>query len=126
MATPPDESNLGDNPGPRNEIPVPGSPEPLEVEELQRLEPPALQDRFAKAGLRPHPGRTRHQLIVDLVRHAVLNGQQVWTSGFLEQPNDGGAMLRSPRHNFLHLPEDIGVHIAIWQQAAGWSVEKRA
>ncbi|HEY2710988.1 MAG TPA: transcription termination factor Rho [Chthoniobacterales bacterium] len=116
IAAPPNESNLADNPVPPSEIPAPASPEPLEVEQLQQLEPAALQDRFAKAGLRAHPGRTRHQLIGDLVRHAVLNGQQVRTSGFLEQPNDGGAMLRSPSYNFLHLPEDVGIpHFLIRQ-----------
>ncbi len=83
--------------------------EPLELEELQKLDMAELLEEFVRAELRPHPGRSRHQLILDLVRHAVLRGQQVRTSGFLEQPNDGPAVLRSPAHNFLPLPEDVGV-----------------
>ncbi len=83
--------------------------EPLALEEIQKLDLAGLQELCARVELRPHPGRGRHQLIVELVRHCVLRGQQVRTSGFLEQPNDGPAVLRSPRHNFLPLPEDVGV-----------------
>ncbi|CAN5388201.1 transcription termination factor Rho [soil metagenome] len=85
------------------------SPPPLRLEELQALEPAALQELFDRFELKPHPGRTRHQLILDLVRQAVARNQPVQVSGFLEQPNDGPAILRSPRDNFLPLPEDVGV-----------------
>ncbi len=89
---------------------------PLRLEELQEMSPAALQEWFTAAELRPHLGRNRHQLILDLVRAAVARGQVVSTSGFLEQPNDGPAMLRSPRYNFLPLPEDVGVpHFLIRQ-----------
>ncbi len=98
-----------------NEKPEPTFP-PLELEELQKMEPTALQEWFTQAEIRPHPGRARHQLILDLVRHAVARGQQVRTSGFLELPNDGPAILRSPLHNFQPLPEDVGVpHFLIRQ-----------
>ena len=107
---------LANRPKPNDEAPAALSAEkpaptfePLEMEELQKLDSAGLQEMFARAELRPHPGRSRHQLIVDLVRHAVLRGQQVRTSGFLEQPNDGPAVLRSPSHNFLPLPEDVGL-----------------
>jgi len=85
------------------------SPEPLDLGELQEMTPAALQELFVRFDLRLHPGRTRHQSIVDLVRHVLLRGQQVQTSGWVEQPNDGSAILRSPRLNFLPLPEDVGV-----------------
>jgi transcription termination factor Rho len=98
-------ATLSDEPDEKAEPPL----EPFDLNELQDLAPAALQDLFARAGLRPHPGRTRHQLILDLVRHAVTRGQEVRASGFLEQPNDGPAMLRSPLLNFLPLPEDVGV-----------------
>src|SRR5437773_4308437 len=84
-------------------------PEPLDLSELQEMTPAALQELFVRFDLRLHPGRTRHQLIVDLARHALTLGQQFRTSGWLEQPNDGPALLRSPRLNFLPLPEDVGV-----------------
>jgi transcription termination factor Rho len=89
---------------------------PLDLAEVQKLDPPGLQALCAEVNLRSHPGRNRHQLILDLVRHCVLRGQQVRTSGFLEQPHDGPAVLRSPAHNFLPLPEDVGVpHFLIRQ-----------
>jgi transcription termination factor Rho len=81
----------------------------LDLNELQGLDPAGLQALFARDGLRPLPDRTRHQLSLDLVRHAMTRGREVRTSGFLEQPNDGPAMLRSPGLNFLPLPEDVGV-----------------
>src|SRR5450432_819714 len=60
---------------------------PLDLNELQDLAPAALQALFARSDLRPQPDRTRHQLILDLVQHAVTRGQEVRTRGFLEQPN---------------------------------------
>jgi len=90
--------------------------EPLELEEIQKLDPAGLHELFARCELRQHPARSRHQQILDLVRHCVMRGQQVRTHGFVEQPNDGPAILRSPRHNFLPLPEDVGVpHFLIRQ-----------
>ena len=103
-----------ENAGPATLLPEPEEKdrppfEPLELSALRDLAPAALQDLFVRFDLQPHPSRTRHQLILDLVRHAVSRGQEVRTSGFLEQPNDGPAMLRSPELNFLPLPEDAGV-----------------
>jgi transcription termination factor Rho len=84
-------------------------PQVLDLPALQELSPTALQELFARFDLHPQIGRTRHQLVVDLIRHVVSRGTVARTSGFLEQPNDGPAMLRSPRLNFLPLPEDVGV-----------------
>jgi len=98
-----------------NENEMPAS-EPLDLRELQEMTPAALQELFVRFDLRLHPGRTRHQLIVDLVRHVLPRGQQVRTSGWLEQPNDGFAVLRSPRLNFLPLPEDVGVSFQLIRQ----------
>ncbi|MBA3607373.1 MAG: transcription termination factor Rho [Chthoniobacterales bacterium] len=85
------------------------TPEVFDLPALQELSPVALQELFTRFELHPHPGRTRHQLLVDLMRHLISRGRVVRTSGFLELPNDGPAMLRSPQLNFLPLPEDIGV-----------------
>jgi len=96
----------------------PASPpsEPLELSELQGMRPAELQAFLDRFDVRPHPGRTRHQLIVDLIRQAVTRGQPVQTSGWLEQPNDGPAVLRSPQLNFLPLPEDVGVSHGLIRQ----------
>ncbi|HEX4667912.1 MAG TPA: transcription termination factor Rho [Chthoniobacterales bacterium] len=112
VAAPPPKPEMTDTP---NEPEKPDFP-PLELAALQEMSPAALQEWYDGAGVRPHPGRTRHQLILDLVRHAVGRGQPVRTSGFLELPNDGPAVLRSPRYNFLPLPGDVGVpHFLIRQ-----------
>ncbi|MBA3650604.1 MAG: hypothetical protein H0W66_03740, partial [Chthoniobacterales bacterium] len=62
-------------------------PEVFDLPALQELIPAALQDLFGRFELHPHPGRTRHQLLVDLMRHLIARGQVVRTSGFLELPN---------------------------------------
>jgi len=90
--------------------------EPLELTELQAMTPAALQALFDRFELRPHPWRTRHQLIVDLIRQAVTRRLEVRTSGWLELPNDGPAILRSPKLNFLPLPEDVGVSHGLIRQ----------
>lgn len=79
------------------------------MQELQELDVAALHERYARLGLRPHPAETRHQQIYELVRQGIPRGLRVTVDGFLEQPNDGPAVLRSPRLNFLPLPEDVGV-----------------
>ncbi len=81
----------------------------LTMQELQEMEPAALHELYARCDLRPHPGLTRHQQIYELVRQGIPRGLRVTVDGFLEQPNDGPAVLRSPRLNFLPVPEDVGV-----------------
>ncbi|MDQ3199785.1 MAG: transcription termination factor Rho [Verrucomicrobiota bacterium] len=108
-----DEPNFSPDPG-STAVSVAAQPnepsvELFDLEELQDLSPAALQELFARFELSAQPGRTRHQLLVDFIRHAVRRGQVVRTGGFLELPNDGPAVLRSPRLNFLPLPEDVGV-----------------
>lgn len=84
-------------------------PEPLRLRELQEMGPVALQQCCDHFGFRSNPGHTRHQQILGFVRYVLTRGQPVSVSGFLEQPNDGRAILRTPELNFLPLPEDVGV-----------------
>jgi transcription termination factor Rho len=91
-----------------NEIVQPGG-EPVDLNDLQDLDLPGLLDVYARNELRPHPGQARPQLVLHLVRQLLIRQRQVTVSGFLEQLNDGPAMLRSPRFNFLPLPNDVGV-----------------
>jgi transcription termination factor Rho len=85
------------------------TPEALRLRELQEMGPAALQECCDHFGFRPNSGQTRHQQILALVRYVVTHGQAVTVSGFLEQPNDGRGILRTPELNFLPLPEDVGV-----------------
>lgn len=88
---------------------IPATLEPVDLNELQELEPPVLQTFFDGQNFRAHPARNRHQQILDFIRYALTRNQPVNIAGFLEQPNDGPAMLRSPRLNFLPLPADVCV-----------------
>ncbi len=90
------------------------TPEVFDLPALQELSPVALQELFTRFELHPHPGRTRHQLLVDLMRHLISRGRVVRTSGFLELPNDGPAMLRSPQLNFRRQrDEKVGVVLGV-------------
>jgi transcription termination factor Rho len=66
--------------------------------------------------LRVHPGRTRHQHILDLIRAALGLGISVTAKGFFDQVADSFGVLRWPRLNFLSVPEDVGVPRALTQK----------
>jgi transcription termination factor Rho len=81
----------------------------LHLNELETLPPGKLQELYARFNLRMHLGRSRHQQVLDLVRHALSSEIPVAVDGFLEQAYDFYGTLRSPQLNFLPLPEDVGV-----------------
>jgi len=83
--------------------------ESLDLNELETLSPGKLQELYARFNLRMHLGRSRHQQVLDLVRHALSAEIPVAVNGFLEQVRDFYGTLRSPQLNFLPLPEDVGV-----------------
>ena len=83
--------------------------ESLDLNELETLSPGKLQELYARFDLRMHLGRSRHQQVLDLVRHALSAEIPVAVNGFLEQVRDFYGTLRSPQLNFLPLPEDVGV-----------------
>jgi transcription termination factor Rho len=71
-----------------------------------------MQKLFSLAereGVADHPGMTRGQLIVAIVRHQIERGLAVHGSGTLEVLPDGYGFLRSTVHNYLASPEDIYV-----------------
>ncbi|MGI8432959.1 MAG: transcription termination factor Rho [Chthoniobacterales bacterium] len=109
----PDESADASVPGTSTAL-APAPPEreppaPLTLQALQELEPAALHALFDQLDVAINYGHDRHQQIFDLIRQGIPRGLCVTVDGFLEQPNDGPAVLRSPRLNFLPLPEDVGV-----------------
>ena len=81
----------------------------LHLNELETLPPGKLQEVYVRFNLRMHLGRSRHQQVLDLVRHALSSEIPVAVDGFLEQAYDFYGTLRSPQLNFLPLPEDVGV-----------------
>jgi transcription termination factor Rho len=79
------------------------------LNDLETLPPGKLQELYARFNLRMHLGRSRHQQVLDLARHALSSEIPVAVDGFLEQAYDFYGTLRSPQLNFLPLPEDVGV-----------------
>ena len=89
-------------------------PATLDVNELQALDPAEIEKLCRDFELRVHPGRSRHHLILDLVRAALGRKIPVTATGFFD-PVDSFAVLRWPRLNFLPVPEDVGVPRAFTQ-----------
>ncbi|HJT80350.1 MAG TPA: hypothetical protein VJ719_04055, partial [Chthoniobacterales bacterium] len=88
---------------------------PLDINALQDYSSEQLQSLARQLDLRLFPGRSRHQHILDLVRAGLGRGSVVTTEGFLEQ-GEAAAFLRSPRLNFLAVPEDVSVPRTLIQQ----------
>ncbi len=87
-------------------------PASLDINNLQTLEPAALDELCRRFNLPLHGGRTRHQQIADVVHCALSDGIPVTAEGFL----DPSAVLRSPKLNFLPVPPDVSVPRATVQQ----------
>ena len=88
----------------------------VDLNELQTLTPEQFEARCREFDLRIHPGRMRHQQILDLVHYLLGCGTRVTAEGFLELQNDSSGILRCPRLNFLPVPEDVSVSRAIVQR----------
>src|SRR5438874_5414400 len=91
-------------------------PATLDVNELQALAPEKVEKLCRDFELRVYPGRSRHHLILDLVRAALGRKISVTTTGFFDPVADNFGVLRWPRLNFLPVPEDVGVPRAFIQQ----------
>jgi transcription termination factor Rho len=91
-------------------------PASFDVNELQALPPEELEALCGEFQLRVYPGRSRHHLILDLVRAALGRKIPVTTTGFFDPVADNFGVLRWPRLNFLPVPEDVGLTRAMIQQ----------
>lgn len=89
-------------------------PAALDVNDLQALDPAEIEKLCRDFELRAYPGRSRHHLILDLIRAALSRKIPVTATGFFD-PVDSFAVLRWPRLNFLPVPEDVGVPRAFIQ-----------
>jgi transcription termination factor Rho len=90
-------------------------PAALDVNELQALDPAEIENLCRDFELRVYPGRSRHHLILDLLRAALGRKIPVTATGFFD-PVDSFGVLRWPRLNFLPVPEDVGVPRALIQK----------
>jgi transcription termination factor Rho len=91
-------------------------PATLDLNELQALEAAEIEKLCRTFELRVHAGRSRHHLILDLLRAALGRRIPVTTHGFLDIGPDSFGVLRWPRLNFLPVPEDVGVPRALIQK----------
>src|SRR5947207_3124340 len=91
-------------------------PGALDLNELQAMSPEEVEKLCRDFQLRVYPGRSRHHLILDLVRAALGRRIPVTTTGFFDPVADNFGVLRWPRLNFLSVPEDVGVPRAMIQQ----------
>ena len=88
----------------------------LDLNELQELPGEKLEALARDLDLHLHPTRSRHQHILDVVRAGLSTGGTVTAEGFLDQVSDSFAMLRWPKLNFLPVPEDVCVPLAVIEQ----------
>ena len=100
---------------------------PVDLNELQEFSEKKLKASARDLDLFLHPGRSRHQHVLDIIRAALAVGATVSAEGFLDQVSDSFAMLRWPKLNFLPVPEDVAVprflieqyHLRPGQKVAG-------
>ena len=64
-------------------------PDSLDVNELQALPPEEVEKLCRDLEVRVYPGRSRHHLILDLVRAALSLGIRITTTGFFDPVADG-------------------------------------
>jgi transcription termination factor Rho len=108
-------TDAGERPG--STTPATGAPPaPLNLIELQEVSGEQLHKLSHKLGLHLHPGRSRHHHTLDLVRAALNLKGTVTAEGFLDEVGESYGFLRSPRLNFLPVPEDVCVSRAVMQR----------
>jgi transcription termination factor Rho len=88
----------------------------LDLNDLQELPGEELEALARDLDLHLHPARSRHQHILDVIRAGLSMGATVRAGGFLDQVSDSFAMLRWPKLNFLPVPEDVSVPLAVIEQ----------
>ena len=93
----------------------PAPPEPLSLNDLQKLPLEALLSRAQEIGVRVRPDATRHPLILDQARFQLSNGGRLTGTGLLERNGDSGT-LRWPAFDLRPGPEDVAVPHSLLRQ----------
>ena len=91
-------------------------PEPIDLNQLQSASTEELESVAKELGTHFNPSRSRHHQIAEFVRQALSRGGTVTAQGFLDQAGDSFGLLRSPKLNFLPVPEDVCVSREIIQR----------
>ena len=85
------------------------SPAEIDLQHLQAATHPQLTDWSARLAIRGGPDRTRHRLILDLLKFYAAKEIPISAEGILEMASEGYGFLRWPRYNFAPCPEDVYV-----------------
>ena len=81
----------------------------LHLDELHAMTHAALLERAENLRMRINPDRSRHHLILDLMKFHASRGGELQAEGVLEITPDNQAFLRWPRFSFKPFPEDVAV-----------------
>ncbi len=82
------------------------------MDDLQALNHAQLSALIARYSLRPRPDGTKRHLVFDLARFFLSAGMEMTAEGMIEDLGDH-AMVRWPRYNFAHGPDDLFVSISL-------------
>jgi len=88
----------------------------LHLDELHAMTHAALIERADGLRMRINPDRSRHHLILDLMKFHANRGGELQAEGVLEITADHQAFLRWPRFSFKPFPEDVAVPRGIVQR----------
>jgi transcription termination factor Rho len=104
--------------------------EPAEIRlaELQAMPFSQLLKRAESLHLKASPDRSRHQIILDLLKHHAQHGDRLLADGILELTAENYGFLRWTQYNFRPCPEDVYVSPALVKKyflragnrVAGW------
>ena len=86
------------------------------MNELHGMTHAELVTRSEELRMRINPDRSRHHLILDLLRFYGTHGVELQAEGVLEITSDNQAFLRWPRYSFKPFPEDVSVPRGIVQR----------
>ena len=89
--------------------PLPPLPDRIHLNELHRLTHAELVERATELRLRFSPDRSRHHLILDLLKFYGHRGVELEAEGVVEVTSDNQAFLRWPRFSFKPFPEDVSI-----------------
>ena len=102
-----DNENTETTPTATEEMPAPVSaPKELWIDELHAETIQELMHRASSVGVRWNADKTRHHLVLDLLRAYASRGTVLFADGIVEMTPQGG-FLRWPRYNFRSLPQDV-------------------
>jgi transcription termination factor Rho len=82
-------------------------PAKIHFNELHSLSHIELVERAGKLRMRFNPERSKHQLILDILKFYGNHGVELTAEGMVEVTNDNQMFLRWPRYSFKPTPEDV-------------------